>query len=206
MAADKSAREILHRAEETLFTASLGLEHTRSTDAKTRIAGLRNVVVFGRAVTNVLQNLRSVDETFDDWYQPHVEAMRKDALMRYFYELRSQILKHGVLPVASSVTLSGNPMAVFANFKPPPRAKGFFIGDNIGGSGWEVDTEDSSTEKFYVQLPPDLPGLKTDVNIHLPDAPEQFRSVPVPALCEAYLAKLSSLIEEAKTCYTKQAI
>jgi hypothetical protein len=201
MTTGKSAREILQRADETLFTASLGLEHTKGTDAKTRIAGLRNVVVFGRAVTNVLQNLRSVDKTFDDWCQPHVEAMRNDELLRYFYELRTQILKQGALPIASSVTLSGNPMAIFARFKPPPLAKGFFIGDNIGGSGWEVETENGATEKFYVQLPPDLSGLKIDVNIHLPDAPEQFRAVPVPALCEAYLAKLSVLLEEAKARY-----
>lgn len=202
MAAGKSVREILERTEETLFTASLGVEHTRGTDPKTRIAGLRNVVVFGRAVTNVLQNLRSVDTGFDDWYQPHVEAMRNDKLMRYFYQLRSQILKQGALPVSSSVTLSGDPMVVFAHFKPPPRAKGFFIGDNIGGSGWEVETEDGVTEKFYVQLPPDLPGLRSDVNIHLPDAPEEFRSIPVPALCEAYLEKLSVLLSDAKARYT----
>lgn len=53
--------------------------HLRGSDAKARIAGLRNVVVFGRAVTNVLQNLPSTEREFDAWYEPHVQAMRAKA-------------------------------------------------------------------------------------------------------------------------------
>lgn len=61
-------------------------------------------------------------------------------------------------------------MAVFRHLKAPPHAKGFSIGDTIGGSGWEVETEVGATEKFYVQLPETIPGLKVDMNIHLTDA------------------------------------
>ena len=53
--------------------------------------------VFGRAVTNVLQHLRSFDPydegAFDRWYEPWVTEMRTDPLLRYFYELRSAFLK-----------------------------------------------------------------------------------------------------------------
>ena len=52
------------------------------------------MVVFGRSVTNVLQTLRSVDrEGFDRWYLPYRKQMEDDALLRYFYRLRSIILK-----------------------------------------------------------------------------------------------------------------
>ena len=41
----------------------------QSTDPRTRIDSVRNVIVFGRAVTNVLQNLRSTEGMFDEWYR-----------------------------------------------------------------------------------------------------------------------------------------
>jgi hypothetical protein len=94
-------------------------------------------------------------------------------------------------------------MAVFAHFKRPPHAKSFFIGDSIGGSGWEVETEEGATERFYVQLPPEIPGLKVHMNIYLSDAPEEFRSLPISSLCETFLERLSLLLKEARMRYVK---
>jgi hypothetical protein len=62
------------------------------------LLGFCGVVVFGRSVTNAMQNLRSFDEkAFNDWYGPWEAEMRADPLLRYFYELRTQILK-GIAP------------------------------------------------------------------------------------------------------------
>jgi hypothetical protein len=52
------------------------------------MAAMHNVVVMGRAVTNVLQKLCSKVEDFDVWYQPWVEEMARDPLLRYLYNLR----------------------------------------------------------------------------------------------------------------------
>lgn len=194
----KSVGEVLKRAEDTLYTARLGAQHVNGSDPKARLAGLRNVAVFGRAVTNVLQTLRSVVTDFDAWYQPHVEAMRKDELMSFFYRIRSEILKEGSLRLSTSMTLSGNPMAFLNHFEKPPGAKGFFIGDNIGGSGWEVETSEGVAEKFYVNLPSDLPGLKVDMKVHFADAPVSFSGTSANELCERYLEKLQSLLDDAK--------
>jgi hypothetical protein len=128
--------EVLKQAEDTLYTAKLGLAHVLQKDAKARIAGLRNVIVFGRAVTNVLQRLRHLLPDFDAWYQPYVDQMEADPLMKFLYRLRSEILKEGSLHVHSSVRLSGDPTAILRQFRAPPRAKSFFVGDRIGGSGW----------------------------------------------------------------------
>ena len=58
------------------------------------LLGFVAVVVFGRAVTNALQNLRSFDrQAFDAWYEPWRREMQNDALLRWFYVLRSEILK-----------------------------------------------------------------------------------------------------------------
>lgn len=87
----KTTRAILQHAEDTLYTATLGLTHVKGTDPLARMAGRRNVVVFGRAVTNVLQNLRATEPDFDEWYKLHVGAMEGDELLRSFIgcDLRS---------------------------------------------------------------------------------------------------------------------
>ena len=154
---------VIARTEAILHTARLGLEDVKGNDARRRIAGIHNVATFGRAVTNVLQNLRSIATGFDAWYQPKVAEMAGDPLMRFFYTVRSEILKQGAVTVSSGVQFSGNLMEMMKRFEPPPRAKGFFIADYIGGSGWKVETTDGTTEKYYVELPTDLPGLCLDI-------------------------------------------
>lgn len=70
----RSTATILRDVADTLRTAQLGLKDVCSTaEPGRRLPGLRNLVVFGRAVTNVLQNLRSTEPEFDRWYQPYVE-------------------------------------------------------------------------------------------------------------------------------------
>jgi len=166
MASQRTTRQIIQDAFDTLFTARLGLKQMLGADPKARMAGLRNVVVFGRATTNVLQNLRATEPDFDSWYQPHVEAMKSDALLKYFYELRSRILKEGTLGTSSSLRISGNPHELMRRFEPPPGATSFFICDTIGGTGWEVQNGDGSVEKYYVDVPSDVPGVKLEVKMH----------------------------------------
>lgn len=198
MSQPKTTSQILQRARDTLSTAKLGLRALKASEPEARVAGLRNLVVFGRAVTNVLQNLRSAEPTFDAWYNEYEAEMRADPLMKYFYDLRTRILKQGDLPVHSSVHLSGNPMAAMRHAGPaPPGAKGFFIGDTIGGSGWEIQLPDGSSEKFYVTLPSQIPGLDMKVQIHLSDMPSQFREKPVADLAEEYLGYLGRMVDDA---------
>ena len=110
----------------------------------------------GRAVTNVLQNLRSVvgTQVFDEWYGPLQEEMRNDELLRYFYQLRSEILKEGTLQTFNSMHMSFNSrdlQPILQN--PPPGAKGFFIGDQLNGGGWEVELPDGSTSNTTLRFP-----------------------------------------------------
>lgn len=189
---------ILSQTEDTLFTAKLGLTHVLGPEPKARIAGLRNVIVFGRAVTNVLQQLRSVVPSFDEWYQPYVKEMQSDPVMAFLYKVRSEVLKEGNLNIHSSARLSGDPMAIMRQFQPPPRAKAFFMGDRNGGSGWEVDVGEGKTEKYYVQLPGEIPGLRVDVNIHFSDAPAELKEYPVRILCERYFTYLAKMVGDAR--------
>ncbi|MBK7855461.1 MAG: hypothetical protein IPJ79_11660 [Bacteroidetes bacterium] len=58
-------------------------------------ATISRIAVEGRSLTNILQNLRGKVENFDEWYQPKVEEMRNDTLLRFFYQLRTETLKKG---------------------------------------------------------------------------------------------------------------
>jgi hypothetical protein len=98
--------EILQQVKETLDTAECGLRMVLSDDPSLRLIGLRNLIVFGRAITNVLQQLLSVAAEFDNWYRPWVERMRADPTMAYFYKLRSEILKEGRLQTGASAHLT----------------------------------------------------------------------------------------------------
>lgn len=90
-------------------------------------------------------------------------------------------------------------MAVAQSFPKPPGAKGFFMGDQIGGSGWEVEAEDGSIEKFYVDLSGDIPGVRVSVDLLLADAPPELSGVNIQKLSANYLSYLEALVAEAKS-------
>ena len=196
----KTTSEILKRCDETLATAGFGLEDIKSSPER-RLAGLRNLVVFGRAVTNVLQNLRSTQPDFDNWYSPFREEMENDPLMNYFYRLRSEILKQGNLGTGSYAHIKSFqfPQDLKKLGPPPPNAKSFFFGDQLGGSGWEVIMDDGSVTKYYV----DLPGEIGRVGLLLPEAPDEhlgnkLENKDIEYLGTLYLDYLKRLVQEAK--------
>jgi hypothetical protein len=155
---EKTTGGVLRCVDETLATAKLGLRDVVHGGPERRLGGLRNLIVFGRAVTNVLQNLRSTEPAFDTWYEPYVKEMRDDPLLKYFYILRSEILKEGRLETGSRLHIrSFSFPGDLQRLGPKPSgAKTFFMGDQAGGSGWEVELPDGSTEKLYLDLPGDI--------------------------------------------------
>lgn len=203
----RTAHTILSEAEEILYTASLGLQQlVQASNPKEKIAGLRNVIVFGRAVTNVLQNLRGVKGiVFDEWYQPKVDEMKQNKILQHLYILRSQILKHGTLKTSSSITITGDPYALMRRYTPPPRAKGFFIGDTLGGCGWEIEVEEGVTEKYYVNVPENIPGLDLSIRVHLFNAPEDCRDMDIQEIAQYYIEYMNELLCEAKNIFCKSA-
>jgi len=126
--------------------------------------------------------------------------MKSDALMKYFYELRSRILKEGLLEVSTEVYIRRLvfPQDLQRFGPPPPNARGFFIGDNLGGSGWEVQLPDGSLEKFYAELPSDIGS----VSLHFPEPPEshlgkEIRDSSIEALSGMYIDYLRGMVQSA---------
>lgn len=202
MSAKRDATAILEDAAATLQTAEWGLADLLGADPRRRLPGLRNVVVFGRAVTNVLQNLRSVvGEDFDAWYEPIQKNMQKDKLLRFFYKMRSEVLKTG------SLGEMGHTHRIRLNYDdlkpllqhPPPGAKGFFMGDSLGGSGWRVELPDGTEERYYVALPAEV-SLTTEFTFANPPRHHQRKRLDdtsAQALATHYVAFVRRLVREA---------
>lgn len=198
----KTTASILSDAREILATARLGLGDLVSGQPERRLPGLRNLIVFGRSVTLVLQNLRSTEPAFDDWYAPHQEVMRNDPLMRYLVELRNEILKEGSMPTRVGVYIGQLDGSNLFN-RLPPRPAGatnFFIGDQTGGSGWMVTLPDGQTEKYYVALPADIGYV---YNLRLTATPDVHLGSPitdksVENVGRLYLAYLEGLVRDAE--------
>ena len=172
-------RAVIQKAEETLQTARFGYEDLTSGNRYRRYSGIRNLAVFGRSVTFVIQNLKTPvgSDRFDAWYEPIREKMQADVLMKYFVTLRNEILKQGKLPVSTSASLNFSSSDMKKLGTPPPGAIGFFIGDQTGGSGWEIELPDGKKEKYYVELPESMAKVQ-----------QHFSELPVPdGTCQPHM-------------------
>jgi hypothetical protein len=192
---------VLRRAEDTLKTARHGLEDLLGTERDRRFTGLRNLIVFGRSFTWVLQNLRSiVPDDFERWYAPEQSKMSADPLMRYFVDARNELEKQGKLSVSTHAYVqSFSPRTDMKKFGAPPiGAKSFFIGDQLGGTGWEVELADGRTEKYYVALPLSI----GEVTQHFSNFPEakapELAARSIEDLCAMYLDRLDALLDRAR--------
>lgn len=195
----RKADEILTNAFDLLGTAKAGVDMLHATDPSQRKLGIRNLAVFGRAITNVLQQLRSFSSDFDSWYEPWVERMKNDPIVSHFYKIRSEILKEGKLSTNVSTQLrSFNPVALMAVVPKPPGATSFFIGDTNGGSGWEVPSSTGEILNFYVDLPKDLPGIDIEVSMHFADASPEIEAANIVDLSDHYYEELRQICEDAK--------
>ena len=112
------------RAGTMLRMVQQGLRDMQEADEDRILLGFLGVVVFGRSMTLVMQNLRSHDqEAFNSWYAPWQEEMKGDELMRYFCDLRTKVIHHDApaigillaghgrnLPPVGSITIDELPL------------------------------------------------------------------------------------------------
>jgi hypothetical protein len=182
---------VIANATGQLQVARMGLKDFSGNDPARRIAGFRNAVVFGRAVTNVLEHLRSKVPDFDAWYKPRSAALRSDHGFSTLYALRSQILKEGSGDPSVSIHIQSLNTADLRPLmqNPPAGAESFFIGDQTGGSGWTILNPDGESEKYYVTLPS---------TVQISSSHHIGEEVAVDLLTR-YLEAMATLITDAKS-------
>lgn len=179
----------LRRARETLRTAELGLADLAGEDPARRWPGLRNVAVFGRAVTFCLQTARASTPQFDAWYEARVREMRSWPDSQMWVTLRNSIEKEGDHRGHVRTHIASMSTADLTRLPQPPGATGMFIGDEHGGTGWIVEVAPGRTEKFYATFPID--GI--DVSLRLDDRPHD----DIVEVASDYLRRLRALLDDA---------
>lgn len=196
----KTKAEVFQNIDSVLENAKSGLDMVVGRNPKYRRIGLQNLIVFGRAVTNVLQNLKSIEPRFDEWYSPWVQIMKKNEVACYFYKMRSEILKEGVLNTSTSISIERLDIQSLMRVIPKPKnATAFFIGDHLGGSGWEIDVGGGKSEKLYIEIPDGIPGVSISAELHLPNAPEGLKTMPISMLAKDYFELIQSMVNDAKS-------
>jgi hypothetical protein len=176
---------------------------------------VRRVAVEGRALTNIVENLRNKAPNFDQWYQAKVIEMQSDELLRFFYKLRSEVLKQGddkvvgvqMKPIGvASLSPTGitvewvdaNGQKFQMHHPRPDNCVSSFMGDVEGGTGFIVRLPDGREVKQYVYLPPEV----ADITVLFDRPPRQHLGQPIPdvsakSLCYLYLDYIIALGEEA---------
>jgi hypothetical protein len=189
-----TTQEILQNARKSLDIAAFGAALIRkSADLDQRLIGVHNTIVFGRAVLHILENLRRTEPSrFETWYAQY----ESDSLLSFLIDFRNRILKEGEVQTTVRTHIAELNFALLRQLPRPPGAKHFFIGDRLGGSGWEVELAGGQIEKYYVALPR-VPGLIVNSGVTFSDAPEEFSGMPIQAVCDRIIERLSAILAEA---------
>jgi hypothetical protein len=148
------AREFLLRTRETLDTAFQGYFVLKDHPAR-RIAGFRNVIIFGNAVRKVLEGLPSDGGEFDKWYKPVRREFKTSVLIKLFSQLLTEIRKREAEGFGTKARVVGfnYPADIPKLGARPKHAREFFMGDDLGGIGWEVELQPGVIEKYYAIVP-----------------------------------------------------
>jgi hypothetical protein len=120
--------------------------------------------------------------------------------MRYFVDARNELEKQGKLSVGTNAYIKSFSTGDIRKFgRPPVGAKGLFVGDQLGGTGWEVELADGTTENYYIELPSSLGEVTQHfTNFPTAKAPE-LAGKSIEELCTMYIENLDSLVRQAKT-------
>lgn len=194
---DLSTKQVIEQAEMELYTAKMGHKNVSEGDGKQQEAGLRNVAVFGRAVTSKLQNLRSVEPNFDDWYAPYREEMERDELMNFFYKFRTDVLKKSKQDVSKSFVVNELDLR---ELNPPPNTVGTSITKH--GVGWHVQTGSDQTEIYYAEVPEEMGYVKYSIeNKPTKHLNTDISDEPIEELCRLYVSYLANMVSDAKETF-----
>lgn len=152
--ADRPVSEVLRDADDGLQLVERALVEITDLPGHQRVAGVRNLPVWGRALTQTFQNLRTAvgNQKFNQWWSPWQTELKTDPDFVYLWDLRNQIEKEGTVGSLGYV-MHIDHLDTSQLGPPPPNAVGFFVGDRWGGAGWTVRKPDGTTEAFYAQLP-----------------------------------------------------
>lgn len=194
------AKEYLQRAREMLDTAFQGYFVLKDQPTR-RTAGFRNVVVFGAAVRKVLEGLPPDGGEFDKWYKPIRREFKSSVLMKLFGELLDEVRKRDAAGVDSKARVVGfnYPADVPKLGKRPAHARELFMGDELGGVGWEVEMMPGVIEKYYAILPAAYGTVEEFLSFTaVVQTAKDPRPIDAVKVCEQFITTLEKVLRGAE--------
>jgi hypothetical protein len=150
-------KRVLLKADAVFELALQGLRDISGPDPLRRHPGIWNVANYGRSVTFVLQTAKNVvgEDLFGPWYEGQRKWLSEQPGANEWRDLRNEVLKQGPPDIGASIhidRLRSTDVALLQSFR-PPGATTFFVGDQLGGSGWIIQNADGSEDTYYVAMP-----------------------------------------------------
>jgi hypothetical protein len=116
---------------------------------------LGNCLVWGRAITNVIQNARSVWSGFEEWYARHAQVLKDDQRFRAFYQMRTEVLKRGHTAARAAALVWDEKNELFDALLPIPEGavSAVLFDPETRFFGWIVRRDDAKEERVERKLP-----------------------------------------------------
>lgn len=205
---NRSSKDILNSLQSKMNKVKQIPMALKSGPTVNKTMNLANLLIWSRIVINETENLRSIDRTkFEKWYAPYRMnlfgihgSIDPDPLLNYFIEARNELEHRGTLNVrrVTNIKHLTLPQDALKYGPPPPGAKSFFIGDELGGSGWIVESADGEKTKFYVEFSRDQ--VETSLLPHTHPAKhlgEDVKGKSIEELAEMYVRYLNRMVQSA---------
>jgi len=193
-------KDFLHRTREALDIAFQGYFMVKDQPTR-RVAGFRNVIVFGAIVRQALEKLPSTGDEFDKWFKTVRKELKNSVAMKLFGELLVEIRKREAAGVDSRARVVGfnYPADIPKLGKRPAHARELFMGDDLGGVGWEVEALPGTLEKYYVILPAAYGTVEEFLSFTaIVQTSRDPRPVDAARACEQYITTLEKVLRGAE--------
>lgn len=205
---NRSSKEILNSLQNKMDMVKQFLMALKSGPTVNKTMNLANILIWSRIVINETENLRSVDRTkFEKWYAPYRMSLfgtdgsiEPDPLLDYFIEVRNELEHRGTLKVrrVTKIKHLTLPQDALKYGPPPSGAKGFFIEDELGGSGWIVELPDGNKVKLYVDFPREQVETYLLPHAHpTKHLGKDIKGKTVEEMAEMYVSYLDKMIQSA---------
>jgi len=194
------AQEFLQRTRQALDTAFQGYFVLKDHPAR-RTAGFRNVIIFGQTVRKVLEELPRVSDEFDKWHKPIRQEFKTSVLMKLFAQLLAEIRKRETDAIGSTARVVGfnYPADVPKLGKRPAYARELFMGDEIGGIGWEVEVLPGVVEKYYAIVPAAYGTVEEFLSFTaVVQTAKDPRPIDAIKVCEQFITTLEKVLRGAE--------
>jgi hypothetical protein len=193
-------KDYLHRVRDTLDTAFQGYFLVKDQPTR-RVAGFRNVVVFGAIVREALETLPSLDNAFDKWLKGMRKEFKASVVLRLFAELRAEIRKRDSAGVDTKARVVGfnYPADIPKLGKRPTHARELFMGDDLGGVGWEIEWRPGTIEKYYAILPAAYGTVEEFLSFTaVVQTSRDPRPIDAARVCEQFITTLEQALRAAE--------